>query len=143
MTPEEHRTWAYIKYNSLVDQWIYLLENDVITADEFNQLMRSRYPKTWSRVIAQHVKEEREMSKSSIKFLISASIMSFLTACTPYTIVSGVSSLTTGKGLSEHALSKVTGGDCSAFDFIVHNDTHSYYCEMPRNESNSYVRDPF
>jgi hypothetical protein len=84
-----------------------------------------------------------QLHNVTARLLLVAGASLLLAACMPYTIASGLSSVTTGKSLTEHALSKATGGDCSTYDFVVHNDTHSYYCEMPRTAANTYVRDPY
>lgn len=64
------------------------------------------------------------------------------TACAPYLVASTGVTLTTGKSLADHALTQTTGYDCSSFDLIYNNSTHSYYCEKPREPGTTYNRNP-
>jgi predicted small secreted protein len=61
-----------------------------------------------------------------ITFLLVASTT--LTGCAAYTVASVGSYVVTGKGLSDHAGSAVSGGDCN---IIKNTYNGKYVCEMP------------
>ena len=48
------------------------------------------------------------------------------------------SGVTTGKGLADHAVSTVTGADCSALNPVQ----GKYYCEVARTPDTHYNRNP-
>ena len=63
--------------------------------------------------------------------------------CLPYLAVSAATTVTTGKSPGEHVLSVATQADCSAYKTVTSYDTHSYYCERPRDPATTYNRNNF
>lgn len=61
-----------------------------------------------------------------MKFVLILCLL--LQGCAAYTIASVGSYAATGKGLSDHAGSAVTGGDCNS---LKHPIQGKYVCEMP------------
>jgi hypothetical protein len=60
--------------------------------------------------------------------LIAFLTITQLSGCAAYSVASIGSYVVTGKGLGDHAGSKVTGGDC---DLIMNTYNGKYVCEMP------------
>jgi 3D (Asp-Asp-Asp) domain-containing protein len=67
-----------------------------------------------------------------------ALIVLLLPGCAAYTATSVGVWGATGKGITEHGASVVTGADCK----ITHIGT-KYLCEQPREAGTTYNRNPF
>lgn len=80
------------------------------------------------------------LTMKTISILVLAML---LEGCLPLMVASGVSTVTTGKGIAEHGLSLATGADCSGLKTIVDYEHHSYYCEQPREPGTTYNRNVF
>lgn len=65
-----------------------------------------------------------------------------LSGCAVLTGASVTSQITTGKSLSEHAVSTVTQSDCSLWLLVTDNSNHSYYCEQ-RDIATTYNRNAY
>jgi len=74
--------------------------------------------------------------------LITALLVTQLTACAGPAIlaVSVASTATTGKGLTDHAVSQLSGANCNSRKFAEHKQ--DYYCEIPRTPATTYNRNP-
>lgn len=62
------------------------------------------------------------------------------TGCAVYTATSAASWGTTGKSLTDHGTSLVTGADCNSAYMFKDRD---YYCEVPRDPATTYNRSSF
>jgi hypothetical protein len=63
-----------------------------------------------------------------MRLLLLATICYLLEGCASYTVASIGSLAVTGKGLTDHAASKLSSGDC---DIIRAVKNLNYYCQMP------------
>ena len=66
-------------------------------------------------------------------------VASALSGCTTVTVISLATQATTGKSLTDHALSRATGADCNTVKFAVNDEKHQYLCE----ETPKYNRSSF
>jgi hypothetical protein len=82
------------------------------------------------------------MVRTSTLLTVTILVVTTLTSGCALTAVSLTTTVTTGKSLNDHTASQITGYDCNTVKWITDN-THSYYCEIPRTASNSYVHDVF
>jgi hypothetical protein len=61
-------------------------------------------------------------------WLLILAVIVLSQGCAAYTVASIGSYAATGKGVGDHVVSAVTGGDCNV---IKHTYTGEYICEMP------------
>lgn len=75
-----------------------------------------------------------------ILWMVLLTVIVLSQGCAAYTVASGTSWGATGKSLTDHGTSVVTGADCnSAFVFKDRN----YYCEVPRTPDTTYNRNAY
>ena len=63
--------------------------------------------------------------------------VSALTGCAAYTVSSGVSIIVTGRSITDHAATKVSGADCDAVRAIKET---TWYCETTPDPGTRYNR---
>jgi len=76
-----------------------------------------------------------------LTILISLFLVQTLSGCAVLTGASLTSQITTGKSLSEHAVSTATSSDCSLW-LLVSDRNHTYYCEQ-RDIATTYNRNAY
>jgi hypothetical protein len=71
-------------------------------------------------------------------YLAAATVtISALTGCAAYTVSSGVSIVVTGRSITDHAVTKVSGVDCDALRAIKET---TWYCESTPDPGTRYNR---
>jgi len=66
---------------------------------------------------------------TTIRLILALALVAGTTQGCALQMASAVSTLVSGKSITDHVLSQVTGLDCSSWDWLTKSDEHSYYCE--------------
>ena len=74
----------------------------------------------------------------TLRLLLCSYLVLTLSGCAVYLTSSVATTVVTGKALSDHAVSGVTGYDCNSL-YAVRKD-HQYICEQRRDEGTHYPR---
>ena len=74
-----------------------------------------------------------------IRIGVMICVLANLTGCAAYTVMNGVTWVTTDKSLTDHASSTLVSADCDAVRVI---EKGTYYCEV-RDISTTYNRNIF
>jgi uncharacterized membrane protein len=69
--------------------------------------------------------------------IMLAYLVTTLSGCAVYTGMSVTTAVTTGKSMSEHTASVITGYDCGVKNWIDHKHN---WCEQRRDAGTNYVR---